>query len=295
MFQVAITPSANGNNDYAFHDLLDNLPEDRIPMAKNGNKFDLYGEIQRRRNGIYSGTFSLIQASEIPPKARLGEEPEDLDLEDDEGLVHFTSFIYDSTNSIILVQNNRNGITASGIAAYFQRNFSHEIRKIEFRVVINPAGIEKLQEVSEIRKMNLTIAGVEGGGILANDGVKRAVGELSSFADTSNAHTVNISLSMGYNQGSLNRNLIQRLFRAIGRSDQYGTVTKMEIVGRESDEDALRTIDFITNKVIIDVPLRNYRHYNDTVITRVITDSIGQYDLIRGEITTTYRVKNPES
>ncbi|PSL42798.1 hypothetical protein CLV51_11014 [Chitinophaga niastensis] len=292
MFQVAINPKVDSEIT-TFKDMLDNMPEITQVMAKYGDKFDLLGKTTKRGR-IYTGTFCLVQSNGLPPRAKLGELPHDLELEEDEGLGHYTSFFYDPANNVILVQYNRNGITANGIAAYFKANFKDDIRKVEFRVLINPYDITKLQEMSEIKKVELSVAGITRGGILANDGVKRSFSELNDITDKTNATGMNLTLSVGKAGGGIRRSVISQLFRSLINADTHGNIVKMEITGREEDEDALKVIDFLNNKVIIDVPLIRTRHLNEAAIRKIITDAISQYDLIKDEIAISYRVKGAE-
>ncbi|MCK7556541.1 hypothetical protein MKQ70_16560 [Chitinophaga sedimenti] len=222
----------------------------------------------------------------------MGDQPKDLNLDDDEGLGHYTSFFYDSSNGIILVQLNRNGITANGVAKYFKRNFKNDINKVQFNIVINPSEIRKLQQMSEIRNVTLSVARVQGGGILANDEVVRAVGELRGIADKTNADTISITLGMGYAPGSLRRNGIWTMFRNLLRADTHGDIKKLEVTGRETDEEALKVIDFITNKVVIEVTLPKARYFDVNSIDGIIRQAIDKYRIIKPEITSTYKVKN---
>ncbi|SEW00498.1 hypothetical protein SAMN05428988_1178 [Chitinophaga sp. YR573] len=289
MFQVRITPKIDSEIT-SFQNMLDNMPDPRVVMRKDGDDFDLIDGVNKRRI-IYYGTFCLVQNSDLPPRAKLGERPKDLELDEGEGLGHYTSFFFDSTNDIILIQYNRNGITASGIAKYFKRNFRTEIRKIEFNVVINPSEIERLRRMGEVRSLELSVASVRGGGILANDGVSRSVGELRSIADKTNADSISIKLTMGHTPGTLRRNRIAAIFGNLLRADTHGDIKKMEITGKESDEGALETIDFITNKVIVEVTLPRSRHFTLATIERIIRDGIANYNEIKPEIDTAYKVR----
>lgn len=290
MFRVELVQS-DEQNPIVFEDMLAADPDTFTPLKKEGNEFGLHAKPTRHRNGLYSGVFSLIQVNNIPPVAKRGKAFTQMQLEEDEGLGHYTSFVYDPSNQIIIVQNNRNGITASGVAAYFKYNFRGDIRRIELKVVINPTDLTQLASVNSIRKVNLSIAGLENGGILANDGVRRSVGELRTLADNTRAQVIQISLGIGYGEGSLNGNVVKNIIRSLTRADDYGSIKKLEIVGRDSDEEALKTIDFITNKVIIDVTLERTRHLNERTIERLIREAINSYQLIKPDIAS-FRVKN---
>lgn len=290
MFQVTVNPKVNSNIEN-FKDMLDNIPDVHIPMLKDGDEFDLYGTI-KKKGAIYYGTFCLVQTGGLPPKAKRGAVPVPLVLDPDEGLGHYTSFFFDPTNNIVMVQANRNGITANGVAAFFKRNFTEHIRKIEFKVVINPADLTRLRRMSEIKSVTLSIAGLQGGGILANDRVRRSIGELNGIADKTGTSSINLTLSMGKAGGSLKKAAIFSIFRSINAADQEGSVLKMEVTGSEEGDDTMRVIDFITNKVMIDATYIRPRHFNDSTITAIILDAIDQYDQIRDEISTAYRVRD---
>lgn len=292
MFQVNIDPY--DDSDFkTLKDMLDNLPDagDRIPLAKNGNKFDIYGDI-RNRQSMYFGTFCLVQMNELPPRAKLGEAPIELDMDEDEGLGHYTSFVYDSTNNIILIQSNRNGITANGIALFFSRNFS--VRSIVFDVVINPSDIQRLEAMSEIRNVEISIARVQNGSIF-NNGRRRPISEMQQLGDATDANILKLTLGVGYDRSAtLRKRSIISLVRDLLGFEQEGEVQKIIISGRETDESGIEMIDLITNKVIIKVILPAVRSISEISIQREINEVIRLYRDKKREVDNVYKVKSSQ-
>lgn len=292
MFQVNIDPY-DDSEFRTLKDMLDNMPDvdDRIPLTKNGNKFDIYGVIGKKQS-MYFGTFCLVQMNELPPRAKLGEAPVELDMDEDEGLGHYTSFVYDSTNNIIMVQSNRNGITANGIAAFFSRNFS--VRSIVFDVVINPSDIQRLEAMSEIRNVEISIARVQNGNIF-NNGRKRPISEMQQLGDDTNANILKLTLGVGYDRSAtLKKRSILSLVKDLLKFEREGEVQKIIISGKETDESGIEMIDLITNKVIIKVSLPAVRSISEISIQREIDEVIKQYKDRKREVDTVYKVKNSQ-
>lgn len=270
-----------------FEEILTNPPANPILLARNGNTFDIYDKV-RKRGVLLVGTFCLVQMNELPPKARLGRAPEDLGLDDDSGLGHYTSFIFDPGNNIIAVQSNRQGVSAVGITEYFSRNY--RVKNISFDVIIDPADIRRLQNMTDIRQFDVTIAKTKHGNIF--DQKKQSIGQLVSATDGSNAGLLKLHLSAGYDKNSsLSLGWIRNMVRGLIGYADGGEVRKVEIRGREEDEDTLHVIDFLENKVKLMVSLPRSRSVSDSFIKATIKEAVNRYTEIKSELDRAYKVK----
>lgn len=289
LFKVTVDPKENSEYS-SLKEMLENPPSNPIAMAKKGNKFLLDGPV-RRIGGLFTGTFCLIQTNELPTKAKFGEEPSDIiGEEEDGGLGHYTSFIYDSSNDVIGVQSNRNGVSANGIASYFRRNFN--VRDISLEVIINPDEIEKLQKMTSISSFAVTIAKPQSGVAFNNRNQPRAIKEMTDVADRTAANTMTLQLSIGYDRnGTLRKGAVSSYVRSLFSREDSLEIRKVEIRGRETDEDNLETIDLVTNKVSIPVAYKTPRSITPRFLRDILRKAVDSYTELKPKIDRTYKVK----
>jgi hypothetical protein len=271
-----------------FEEILVEDPRVLHILAKNGNPFRLDGKV-KKANHLYSGTFCLIQKNELPIKAYLDKDPEKLlDDADEGGLGHYTSFLYDSTNNIIAIQFNKNGISANGIISYFIRNY--KIKDIILEPIINPDKIEKLLEMSSISSFEISVARPEH--FTGFNNSNKDFGEMNKIADITKASTIKLTVSVGYQKkSSLDKNsIISYVNNLLGRN-QALEVKKIEIKGKETDDDNIQTLDLITNKVYIEVNYTSPRSINSSFMNKIIEKVIEEYIILKPDIDKFYKVK----
>ena len=271
-----------------FEEILVEDPQVLHILAKNGNPFRLDGKV-KKANHLYSGTFCLIQKNELPIKAYLDKDPEKLlDDTDEGGLGHYTSFLYDSTNNIIAIQFNKNGISANGIISYFISNY--KIKDIILEPIINPDKIEKLLEMSSISSFEISVARPEN--FTGFNNSKLDFGEMNKIADITKASTIKLTVSVGYQKkASLDKNSIISYVNNLLGINQALEVKKIEIKGKETDEDNIQTLDLITNKVYIEVNYTSPRSINSSFMNKIIEKVIEQYIILKPDIDKFYKVK----
>lgn len=279
LYRVTIEPNDDDDSFENFKQILDTPLETYEGLMFRGNKFQLDGTI-RKTQGIYYGTFCLIQTSELPIKAKFGQEPEDL-LSDDEdtGLGHYTSFFFDSSNNMIAVQNNRNGISANGIAAFFKRNYI--FRDIQFEHVINPAELARLDNLTQIKSFEISIAKLENGAAFSKDTDSLSFKEVTKMADSTKANVFRLYLGVGYEkEDSLLKGGVKQYIRSLLGKQNVNNITKIEVRGRENDEESLEIIDLINNKIRFTVTLPKARSVNRGYVQKLVTSGITEYQKI---------------
>lgn len=279
LYRVTIEPSDDDESFENFKEILDHPRDKYQGMMHSVHKYQLDGII-RKTQGIYYGTFCLIQTSELPTKAKFGEEPEDLLGDDEEiGLGHYTSFFFDSTNNMIAVQNNPNGISANGIAAFFRRNY--EFRDIIFEHVINPDELAKLNNLTQIRSFEISIAKLENGQAFSKDTDSLSFKEVTKMADSTNANVFRLYLGVGYQkENTLSKGGIRKYINSILGKQAANNITKIEIKGREGDEESLEIIDLINNKIRFTVTLPKARSVNRGYVQKLVTSGITEYQKV---------------
>ncbi|HVY75926.1 MAG TPA: DUF6731 family protein [Puia sp.] len=276
LYQVDVT-IRNPDETLSFEHILRNLPDSLQVLARNGNQFTLDERI-RQTQGVYYGAFCLYQTTELPPKVKLGEEPEDLLSDNDAGLGYYTAFFYDPTNNFIGVQVNQNGISASGIAYFFKRNST--AKEIDFRIVIDPEEFDKLDGLSHISNFDISIAKPVNASQFASTSDSATFKELMSLADKSGSGVLKMHLGTGYGKSSLNKNVVKRIAKLLLRKATDYNVTKIEIKGRENEDDNQKVIDLINNKVKLTFIMAKQRSYNRSRVKAVITKAIEEYSNI---------------
>jgi hypothetical protein len=286
IFQVETTFYDESDFD-SFEDLLNNPPINQFTLARNGNQFDLYKQIQKRGN-YYTGVFCLVQMNELPPKTKLGDTPATLGLDPDEGLGHYTPFIFDPEYNIIIIEAKYGGVTSNAIAEYYRRKYN--LKDISFNLVIDPATIERLTRITDIRSLEVTIAKAENGGIF--DSRNQSIRQITNIADGTNTNVLRIEMSAGLQRNTfLNSNKIKSIIRALVGYRETNEVIKAEIKGREGDEDRQHIIDFVKNRVRLLINLPRTRNITDRYISDCINKAIAEYNLVRPNLQT-FKVKS---
>lgn len=276
-----------------FQEILENPPVRPVTMAKNGNPFQIEGNIKKSGN-VYTGTFCLIQKKELPTKAQFGKEPElIIDDEDDGGLGHYTSFMYDSSNDVIAIQANRNGVSANGVASYFRRNY--KVKDIALEIIINPDKLEQLLKMTTISSFQVSIARPENAAFV-NSTNKKAFSEMNTIADNTDANVLTLQIGVGYKRDStLKKQSIFSYVRSLMSKNQTLDVRKIEIKGKEHEEDNVDTLDLITNKVFIPVVYKSPRTINPRFLNSILKQVIEQYAALKPKIDKTYKVKRSQN
>lgn len=291
LYKITIEPREDSVYK-TFQEILENPPVRQVTMAKNGNPFQIEGNIKKSAN-IYTGTFCLIQKNELPTKAQFGKEPELIIGDDDDGgLGHYTSFMYDSTNDVIAIQTNRNGVSANGVAAYFRRNY--KVKDITLEIIINPDKLEQLLKMTTISSFQVSIARPENAAFVNLDN-KKAFSEMNTIADNTDANILTLQLGIGYKRdATLKRQSIFSYVRNLLSKNQNLDVRKIEVKGKEHEDDNLDTLDLITNKVVIPVVYKSPRTINPRFLNSILKKVVDDYSTLKPKIDKTYKVKRKQ-
>ena len=289
LFRVTIEPK-DKDSFQNFQEILDTPLDEYQPMASNGNRFELEGKI-RQTQGLYYGTFCLNQTQELPPIVKFGAAPKELlaDEDDDTGIGHYTSFFYDPMHQMVGIQNNRNGISANGIAAFFKRNY--EMRDILFEFVINPAELARLNNLTEISSFEVSIAKMENGSAFSSNSDSLTFRQATKVADDTNANVFKLFYGVGYQRGAtLRKGSVIDYIKSILGKGAVNNITKIEIKGRETDDANMHVIDLINNKIKLIVTLPRARSINASYNQKIITKAIQEYKDIVPELKS-YKIK----
>jgi hypothetical protein len=194
-------------------------------------------------NHCHEGEMVRIRMEMLPRKASLDGALEDLNFDEDEGLGEETAFLYHPPTMVLAIQRNRIGVSASALTWYFKEKGRIE-EPIEIAPVLQRGVMERLAQMQTVRRLEISVAGLDRGLILQNRG--HGVADIVRLSEELRAPKVSISLSMGHQRRgglSLERALaIARNLRELA-FDHRNEVQKIEIAG----------IDAADEKIVLDL------------------------------------------
>jgi hypothetical protein len=115
------------------------------------------------------GEMVRIRMDMLPRKASLAGDLDDLDLDADEGLGEESAFLYDPRMRVLLIQRNRTGVSASSLAWYFKEK-GNLGDPINLEPVLQRGVMQKLARMQAVRRLDITVSGLDAGNILQNQG-----------------------------------------------------------------------------------------------------------------------------
>lgn len=189
-----------------------------------------------------------IRMDMLPRKASLDGALEDLDFEDDEGLGEETAFLYHPPTRVLAIQRNRSGVSASALAWYFKEK-GHVEEPIQVDPVLQRDAMQRLADIRTVRRIDISVAGLENGGIFQYLG--HGVADIVRLSEEFRAPKLSLSLSMGHQrQGGivLNRaiGLVRQLRQLAG--DHPNEVQTIEISGYDDANEKV-VLDLIEERM----------------------------------------------
>lgn len=201
-------------------------------------------------DACWHGEMIRIRMDEIPIRASLRGDVDLFDLEDDEGVGEETGFMYVPRTKTLVLQRNRLSVSASAWATYFKV----QAKLDDFIVllpIIEPGTMARLNEIQEIRQIDIRFAGIRNPDELKKKSV--GVEKMMELLDTFDAPSARLYLSMGHDKrGGLNRKVAKTaLLKLLGaaRADGGNVIAKLEISGRTADEE-LQVVDLLRDRMI---------------------------------------------
>ncbi len=83
-----------------------------------------------------------------------------VNLNKDEGMAEFSAFYYDFETSLLVLQRNGKGVSATQLSRYFKRVADVD-GEVEIKPVLRPTDLEKVKVLSVIRKIHIASAVVD--------------------------------------------------------------------------------------------------------------------------------------
>jgi hypothetical protein len=204
-------------------------------------------------NQSREGDMTRIRLDDLPSKASLEGDLSAIDLGENEGLGEQVAFIYHPTTEILLLQRNRNSLTARNFAYYVSEKGGAD-EPIYFDPVLREDAVRRLAEMQVIRKFDVRFAKVNNTAVLRNN--NRSTKEMIDILDYFSAPSARLLLSMGHKKGSLPLEKIKSAARALAgigqQNHQHNEVVRVEIAGTdaEGEPDVLDLVEFKMVEVV---------------------------------------------
>lgn len=211
-----------------------------------------------RNRGLIEGDMLRIQMSDLPPKASLSGEVDNLNFEDDEGLGGETAFVYHPGTKVLAIQRNRSGVSARAFVDYFTQKAALPVG-ISLEPVIAGDAIVRLARMKETRRFKVRLAGVTNPAFFKQQ--DKGLGEMVDVLNYFRAPAATIELSMGHAPGGLTLERVVDLASKVVNldSDGKGEVVTMEISG-VLDNDDRDEFDILQYRMIEVVTVDENKH-----------------------------------
>lgn len=233
------------------------------------NVFD--GDVQIQRHDpvhrLHTGEFMRRQTENLPPQLRQGgrRRLSNLRLDQDSGLGHGASFIYDSANGILVWENNRNGATVGRFVSYVESFAPSD--GYEYAPVISEEAMRRLRRTN-IRHLRVKVAAPTDLRAVEDreEAVRTSLVDLARIAQSA---YVEVKVGVTREREARLPDRVRSIIRWLSReSDEgRGKVTKLRIEGKDQDTGDPTTIDVLTDRMKRTQKLR-FRREDHTDIFR---------------------------
>jgi hypothetical protein len=265
--------------------LLDKL-ENYNDVLQSGSPISII-EIKQEKKYIF-GTLTHTQMNDLSPivdsltKSVVGE----IEMSATQGLGHFTSFLFDKELQMLVFESKQHGVSLGSFCHFFERNYS--MPPIETNFVLNPAELIKLNKMVIIKSFSVKIAKVVNGAIFNNE--KASYGQIIKSADDTNTDTLEYTIKAG-NSDTLSLTKIKQMARDLFKFRESDEVEKLVISGKESDEKAQETINFVTNRVKITIKVERKRFSSSFALKEKYYLMEEEFNKVRPSLLKAYKLK----
>lgn len=251
-------PEEMDENNRTFEELVvhANKNKKRKRTIEVSGKEVHFSEFTKTKSGnSLIGDIIHIRMNALPPKVKLNGEINDIDFEKNEGLGEETIFLYHIELNVLVVQRNRFGVPAYRLCRYFEKanNISCPI---ELNLIIEPDSLVRYNEITQHRKLELSVAGLNENSIAdivqKNDDTSQAIEKLTTLGSPS----INLSFTMGNDRkGYMTKGPLRALVKVF--QQLLGTsadVRKIKSTGRTQNGE-MRVVDLVEDRVIEQVEI----------------------------------------
>jgi|GEM_PF-5206044 len=239
----------SGEGDKTFQDVLKRLNgSNRKDRIININRVPVWLYEFNEDHSFIDGNMICSRMDDLPMKANLLGEIEELDFKDDEGIGEQTAFLYHKATRILLLQNVTGGVTVGRFANYFQK-----ILKLDGAIIIEPLieidSLEKLRNTKTVKKLHFEIAKLDDIQLFEEE--KRILEESVSLVNSTKAPVIEIILKTGlYRSQEVGRDVTIKLTNILSRISgrEPEKIKKIQISGT-SKEDESFFLDLLEQRI----------------------------------------------
>lgn len=204
---------------------------------------------------VWFGSFMKIRMNNenLPAKAKLTGETEEIDFDHNEGLGEKVGFLYDPKHKILVLQRSYYGIGAGGVKYYFER-----LGKFTFHMepVIQQNALDRLKHKDIIRKFELKL-------IRPTGKIKEEIKGKSGFKaldllDEFGSYYVDIKF--GFDRSKENKGkllskeaIVSMASKIWGKEEEV--VEKFRVFGDERDVEKYNYVDLIQDRISEVIPV----------------------------------------
>jgi hypothetical protein len=251
--------TTNGSTFPVMLQMVRDKPDDEHRTIKRyGVPIRLQGMSQ---NGSeWEGAMIRIRMQDVPVKASLSGETEEIDLKDDQGLGEETAFLFHAPTKTLALERNRHGVTASALEYYFGELAGGE--SIDLLPILRQDAMKRLAKIDVVTRFEVRVAGVDSGEIWK--GQTKGVSEILDLRETFKAPTLSLTFSMARQKGGLAsvRASVKDLLKMGGNK----THAERIVVSGIDEEGGRESIDLMNFRMKETIPL-------DTISDRRLTIS----------------------
>lgn len=229
--------------------------------------------LYKNDEGIYFFQLSNLRNDLIPAKKKIGKEKIDIELEEDEYIGEFTGVVYDSVNSVFMMQINKYGINIQKATKYLKSLREYylkdiqgrkEIKEMELNLVIDEAKLKTLYKSQEIRKIVLKssstcLAVLDN---IASEDEKKIIGEMNKAVSSFGNVNFEISISPNFKDSeTLNKKSAKDIMNLVlkkinSKKDTKKEKLNLEITRRETEDSKVEVVDFLAPKMLEYINIR---------------------------------------
>jgi len=271
------------NNDSLTVESLFKLSSDKYnPLVKENGLITLGAPI-KKSGSIYTGYLIHTQMYDIPPAFDIKKHKlSKLNLNDDQGLAHTKSFLFDSEINVVLFEAGMHGVTFNSFCEFFETTSKVEL---ESAIVIDPSKMQKYKRLDLINTFEVSIARVKNGTIFQGE---EAISDIIKLAEESNSKKIYYKLQSN-RKDTLNVGLIRNLVNIFSRYKENNEIKKLVVSGREGDEDKNTHIDLIVNRLKLEIETSLKRNMDLLLVNAKIDQMTKAYNSIRSELLKVYK------
>lgn len=235
-FKLELPEGGPSSLDEIFN-LIDALPNDESRTREIQGSTVRIQSLERSPDNCWEGDAIRIRMNKLPLIVSQKGDTDVLDLDADEGIGEETAFMYMPDLNVLAIQRNRMAVSTNLLLRTIEKFTSFEGAVIPLPILQSDA-IDQLLRVRTVRKFGVRFAGVQNPGLVVNpdDTTKGAI----SLLQDAKAPTVEVTIGMGYERGSLPVRAVRQaattLHRwAVGSDNPQTDVDKITVEGRFED------------------------------------------------------------